>query len=61
MKRIGKIVIGGIQNKIFNLVIVVIILMTAAFAAVSIYQSTHLADLVTTTNERQKESISKIT
>jgi len=61
MKRIGKIVIGGIQNKIFNLVIIVIILVTAAFAAVSIYQAAHLTELVAETNECQKESISQIT
>ena len=60
MKKIGKIVLGGIQNKIFNLVIIVMILMVAAFVAVIIYQSGSLTRLINETNDRQKESISQI-
>ena len=61
VKRVGKIVLGGIQHKIFNLVIVVIILMSAAFAAVFIYQTVNLTKLVNETNELQRESMSQIT
>ena len=60
MKKIGGITIGGIQQKIFNLVIVTIVLMMASFAAVIIYQSGELTGLVKDTNESQKQSIASI-
>ena len=38
MKKVRNIVIGGIQQKVFNLVLVTVLLMMAAYTAVVIYQ-----------------------
>ena len=60
MKKFKHIVIGGIQTKIFNLVLVTILLLMAAYTAVIVYQSNHLTNLVRDTSETQKQSISQI-
>ena len=60
MKKIGNIVLGGIQQKIYNLVLYAIFLVIAAYTAVLIYQSENLTKLTTETNNRQKESIAEI-
>lgn len=60
MKKIKNITIGGIQQKIFNLVIITIILIVAVFATVIFYQSGRLTTLVRNTIDSQKESISEI-
>ena len=60
MRKIKNMVFGGIQQKMFNLVLYVIILMMAAYTAVIVYQASRLGKLVTQTNAEQKESISTI-
>ena len=60
MKKIRNIVIGGIQQKVFNLVLIVILLMMAAYTVVIIHQTGRIGSLVAETNERQKQSISTI-
>ncbi|MBQ6381121.1 MAG: SpoIIE family protein phosphatase [Clostridia bacterium] len=60
MKKFKHITIGGIQNKIFNLVFVTIILMIAVFTVVLIYQSGNLSDIVKESNKSQKESITQV-
>ena len=60
MRKFKGITIGGIQQKIFNLVLITIILMVAAYSAVILYQSGELTNLVRETNETQKRSISDI-
>lgn len=55
-----KIKTGGIQQKIFTLVIITIVLLIAAFTAVIIYQSKNLTKLERDTNEAQKQSIASI-
>ena len=60
MKKVGKIVLGGIYQKILNLTLYAILLVIAAYTAVLIYQASHLEKLGTETNEKQKESISEI-
>ena len=60
MKKIRNIVIGGIQQKVFNLVLVVIVLMMAAYTTVIVYQVHSIGTLVTDTSARQKASISEI-
>ena len=60
MKKIKNFVIGGIQQKVFNLVLIVILLMMAAYTVVIIHQAGNIGSLVTETNERQKQSISEI-
>ena len=60
MKKIMNLVIGGIQNKIFNLVLVTTILIMAAYLAVILVQSNKLTTLVGQTNEKQQEAVSEI-
>ena len=47
MKKIKNIVIGGIQQKVFNLVLIVILLMMAAYTVVIIHQAGRIGSLVT--------------
>ena len=61
MKRFKNLVIGGIQSKVFNLILLTVILLTAAFMAVSIYQSRTLTRLAAQSSLRQQESIGEIT
>ena len=61
MKRFKNLVIGGIQNKVFNLILFTVILLTAAFMAVSLYQTHMLASLATESGQRQQEAIERIT
>ena len=60
MKKVRNIVIGGIQQKVFNLVLVTVLLMMAAYTAVVIYQAGALGKLMEETNAMQKQSISAI-
>lgn len=60
MKKIKNFVIGGIQSKVFNLILYTVLLITAAFLAVAIYQNITLTKLVAESGQRQQESISEI-
>ncbi|MBQ7625269.1 MAG: SpoIIE family protein phosphatase [Clostridia bacterium] len=60
MKRFKFLVLGGIKHKIFNLVLITVILMMAAYSAVIIHQSGYLTTLVGETSDSQKESMEKI-
>ena len=60
MRKFGNITIGGIQQKIFNLVLITILLIMAAFAAVLLFQSGRLVKLSQETNDSQKQSITTI-
>lgn len=57
MKKIKNIKIGGIQQKVFNLVLIIILLVVVAYSAVIYYQSVKLTKMVTQMNDRQKEAI----
>ena len=57
MKKIRNIVLGGIQQKVFNLVLITILLVVAAYTAVILYQAGYINTLVTDTNNQQKQSI----
>ena len=50
MKKVRNLVIGGIQQKVFNLVLITILLMMAAYAVVIIYHSMRLSTIVGETN-----------
>jgi len=60
MKKIWKFVIGGIENKIFNLVLVTFLTVAGVYMSVIWFQSSELASLVSSTNSRQQESIRDI-
>ena len=61
MKRIRNLVIGGIENKIFNLILITVILITAAFTAVTLYQNRTLAQLTEEAGEQQRTAITGAT
>ena len=60
MKKFGNITIGGIQQKIFNLVLITIILIIAAFSSVIFYQTNRLTNIVKDSSDEQRESITSI-
>ncbi len=60
MKKYKHFKIGGIQHKIFNLVLIVIILMIVAYTAVIVYQVKNITSLVADTSEKQEKSIDDI-
>ena len=61
MKKVRNLVIGGIENKVFNLILATVFLTAAAFMAGYLYQSSMLAKLSAETSSRQLESITEIT
>ncbi len=61
MKRIKNWVIGGIQTKIFNLILYTVLLLTAATVAVSLYQNNMLSKLASESGQRQQDAIGEIT
>ena len=60
MKKKFGITLGGLQQKIFNLVLIFILAVVALFAAVSIYQSKQLNKIVSDASEKQQNSINEI-
>ncbi len=61
MKKFKNLVIGGIENKIFNLILIAGLLITATFLTAANYQTNMLSGLSAETNERQLESMTEIT
>ena len=61
MKRVRNLVIGGIQSKVFNLILCTVLLLTAVFAGVAIYQNRTLAQLAAESSQRQQASIGEVT
>ncbi|MBO5556341.1 MAG: SpoIIE family protein phosphatase [Oscillospiraceae bacterium] len=57
MKRIKNLVIGGIQSKIFNLILLTVILLTVAFSAVSLHHASMLEQLALESNQQMLEAI----
>ncbi|MBR5258622.1 MAG: PDC sensor domain-containing protein, partial [Clostridia bacterium] len=60
MKTILGIKIGGLQQKIFNLVLLVIIAIIGAFIAVNTYQQNKLTQIVQSAGVEQQEAIEAI-
>lgn len=60
MKKFKNITIGGIQQKIFNLVIFTIVLIMAVYTAVLLHKVGNLTELVHNVSDSQKQSISDI-
>ena len=59
MRKFKNWIIGGIQQKVFNLVLFSILLIVAAYTAVLLWQSSQLSDLVASANTQQKEAITQ--
>ena len=60
MKKFKIITFGGIQQKIFNLVLIMLVLVMAAYSVMIVYQMKNLTGLVTETNDAQKGAITAI-
>ena len=61
MKRVRNLVIGGIQNKIFNLILFTVLLLSAANFIVYMHHSGMLANLSSESGQRQQQAIGEIT
>ena len=61
MKKFRNLVIGGIENKVFNLILAAVVLITAAFLAAAHIQNKALTQLSEETTARQQASITEIT
>ena len=61
MRRFKNFVFGGIQSKVFNLILYTVLLLTAAFMALSLYQNNTLTQLAAESGQKQQESIREIT
>ena len=61
MKRFKNLVIGGIQNKIVNLILLTVLLLTAAFIAVAAHNSNMLTELGGESSKKQRASMTAIT
>ena len=57
MKRIRNLVIGGIENKVFNLILAAVLLTTLVFMSGFIYQNRMLEQLSAESSEKQQEAI----
>ena len=60
MKKYKNLTFGGIQQKIFNLVLIMLLLVMAAYSVMILYQMKNLTGLVAETNEEQKGAITAI-
>ena len=61
MKRVRGLVLGGIQNKILNLILLTVILLSAVNFAVYVYHSNMLSDLAAQSSQKQQEVIGEVT
>ena len=60
MKKIGGITVGGLQQRIFNLMLVFILALVGAYMAVSAYQAKNLERIVREAETGQQASIAAI-
>jgi len=60
MKIIRGIKLGGLQQKIFNLMLIIIIALIAAYVAVSVYQQKNLTNIVQEASAGQQASIEAV-
>ena len=61
MRRFKNLVIGGIQTKIFNLILITVLLIAAVFLTVTLMHGKMLSQLSAETGQRQREAILEIT
>ena len=60
LKIINGIKIGGLQQKIFNLMLIFIVALVGVYVAVSAWQQRSLSDIVQKASELQQESITAV-
>ena len=61
MKRPKKKGFGGIQGKVFLLILLTILLISAAFIAISVNNNNVISNMISVTGEKQQETVSVIT
>lgn len=61
MRKIKNLVIGGIQSKIFNLILFTVLLLLAAGTLVSMYQNNMLGQLAQESGDSQNKAIEEVT
>ncbi len=61
MKKIRNIVIGGIQSKLFNLILITVLLISAANLIVYLHHSNMLSKLSAESGEKQQQMIGEVT
>ena len=60
MKQFGKFTLGGIQQKIFNLMLIMLILVMTVYSVVIVHQMNTISGIVSETNEKQTAAITEI-
>ncbi len=60
MRKFKNLVIGGIETKIFNLILITVLMLTGAFIGVTVYQGNTLRKVTTDTAVKQQETSSAI-
>ena len=60
MRKFRNLVIGGIETKIFNLILITVIILSLAFLGVNLYQGNMLTSLTAETSVKQQETTSAI-
>ena len=61
MRRVKNLVIGGIQNKMFNLILLTVILLTVVFSGTFLYHSNMLEKMAADSSARQLAAIQEVT
>ena len=61
MKTFKNLVIGGIENKVVNLILITIIVISAAFMGMTLYQNKMLEDVNAETIGKQQQALTDIT
>ena len=61
MKKIGRLTFGGLQQRLFNLVGLILLMLIGFFSIVSAYQSRQLTKVVRETNKKQQAAIKEVT
>ncbi len=60
MKKVFGITLGGLQQKIMNLVLIFLLALIAVFMGITIYQTNNLNKIVSQTRDEQQEAIGKV-
>ena len=60
MKTVHGIKLGGLQHKIFNLMLIMILALIGAYLAVAVYQQRNLSGIVRGASVSQQESITEV-
>ena len=61
MKKFKNLVIGGIENKVVNLIRITVIVLTVAFQVAYYFQNRMLGEVSAETNAKQEESLTTFT